>query len=404
MVRKSTKSIQNSLNEIQKEISKMFDIELETVTDSAYSQARKKLDFKAFEALSNEVKIAFYKDGKYKKYKGFRLTAFDGSTINLPNNESIKTEFSTTERKNQYEDKNTKIVQGRISCFYDVLNKIVLDSILSDNKIGEVTIAKEHHLKYLTNEDLLICDRGYSSFEMFALIVFFHNSNFLVRLKKNSFKEAKILFDPNSKIDDMTVEIKAPTRELENKLKKQNIPSKMKIRFVRVMLDDGEIEVLATSVLSEELINTNEFKDLYFQRWGIETFYDVIKNRLSLENFTGYTALAIKQDFYATIFISNLESVMTCEIDDNLEEKIINNKYAQQTNKAVSFNTIKNYCFELFYGNFDIDKIFEEMSKLFLTNPVLIKPNRSFNRATKNTSSNAIKRANWMKRRQKNIF
>jgi len=203
MVRKSTKSIQNSLNEIQKEISKMFDIELETVTDSAYSQARKKLDFKAFEALSNEIKVAFYKDGEYKRYKGFRLTAFDGSAVNLPNNESIRAEFSTTERKNQYKDKNTKIVQGRISCFYDVLNKISLDSVLSDNKIGEVTIAKEHHLKHLTNEDLLICDRGYPSFEMFALIVFFYKSNFLVRLKKNSFKEVKILFDPNSKIDDM---------------------------------------------------------------------------------------------------------------------------------------------------------------------------------------------------------
>ena len=46
-------------------------------------------------------------------------------------------------------------------------------------------------------------------------------------------------------------------------------------------------------------------KKLYGLRWEIETFFGVLKGRLSLENFTGLTVEAIKQDFWSTIFISN---------------------------------------------------------------------------------------------------
>ena len=59
---------------------------------------------------------------------------------------------------------------------------------------------------------------------------------------------------------------------------------------------NGEIEVLATSVLNKNILKTENFKELYFQRWKIETYYEIIKNRLSLENFTGISSLAIKKE------------------------------------------------------------------------------------------------------------
>ncbi|MBD3841954.1 MAG: hypothetical protein IE909_08725 [Campylobacterales bacterium] len=45
------------------------------------------------------------------------------------------------------------------------------------------------------------------------------------------------------------------------------------------------------------------------------------KNRLGLENFTGQTALAVKQDFFATIFLTNNESMLTYDINEELKEK-----------------------------------------------------------------------------------
>jgi hypothetical protein len=74
-----------------------------------------------------------------------------------------------------------------------------------------------------------------------------------------------------------------------------------------------------------------------------------------------------------------VETLVTFNENEKLSSKN-NNKFKQKINKSISFNTVKNHCFELFYSNKDIEIIFEEMSKLFLTNTIAIRPNRKFKR------------------------
>jgi len=405
VVRKSVKSIQNVLNETQKHLSALLDEDLETISKSAYSQARDKLNYTAFVELANDASDIFYKDYDCKTYKGFRLLAIDGSMVTLPNNDDIKKEFCTTNVINQYKDKSKTIVQARVSVLYDVLNNITLDSIITNSKIGEITIAKDNHFKKLIKNDLVIMDRGYPSYELFTTITTTYKSDFLIRMKKGFYKDIQFLFDKNSLVKDTAVTLKPTTKKLLKEIQEQNLPQEIKVRFIQVILDDGEVEVLATSVLDNEVLETKDFKELYFKRWVIETFYEIIKNRLSLENFTGLSALTVKQDFYATIFISNLETIVTQGSNEVLENKT-NTKFKQKVNKSVSFNTVKNYCFELFYSDKNIDVIFEEMSKLFLTSTVQIRPNRKFKRPSpyegKNTKG--IKSANFSKRKKKSIF
>ena len=47
-------------------------------------------------------------------------------------------------------------------------------------------------------------------------------------------------------------------------------------------------------------------KALYYCRWNIELSYDVLKNKLHIENFSGYNQIAIEQDFYAQILLYNM--------------------------------------------------------------------------------------------------
>ncbi len=183
------------------------------------------------------------------------------------------------------------------------------------------------------------------------------------------------MFDAHSEKKDVILEINAP-KYLKDELRLKNIPTKMKIRFVQVILDNGTVEVLATNVLDNSTFKTSDFKALYALRWGIETYYDLIKNRLYLENFTGLSALAVKQDFYATIFLTNYESAMTYDVNEELKEKSSNNKYVQKVNKAVSFNVIKHKVFDLFYSDESLDEMLKHMEKLFLTNTIVIRPNR----------------------------
>ena len=51
-------------------------------------------------------------------------------------------------------------------------------------------------------------------------------------------------------------------------------------------------------------------------RWGIEIKYDELKNRLQIENFTGTTKIAIEQDFYATIYLSNMVEMARSRSDE----------------------------------------------------------------------------------------
>ncbi len=409
MSRKSVKSIQNILNETETYLSNMLDEDLITISKSAYTQAREKINHEAFIELCNDIKEQFYQEYEYDKYKGFRVLGVDGSMIILPNNEDTKKEFSTTNVKNQYKNKNKEIVQARVSVLYDVLNNIVVDATLSDSKTHEINITIDEHLKKVKKDDLIIFDRGYPSYRLFATINSKYKANYLIRIKKNIYKKyTAILFDKDSDIEDITVTLKPTYKELKEICVKEKLPKEIKVRFVKVTLDDGEIEVLATSVLDKNILKTQDFKELYFKRWGIETFYEIMKNRLSLENFTGTTSLAIKQDFYATMFISNMEALVSYELNQELKNnKNKSNKYEQKVNKSVSFNTIKNYAFELLYfPDKDIDEILDKIYQQLKTNKLAIRPDRKYDRPTARESKNSkgIKSANYQKRKKKMVF
>ncbi len=108
----------------------------------------------------------------------------------------------------------------------------------------------------------------------------------------------------------------------------------------------------------------------------IETFYGVLKGRLSLENFTGKTIEAVRQDFYSAVFVSGLESVMTEDAQEELDKKSPKNKHPQTVNKAVSFNAIKNHVIELFCEETDTEVLSDRLTSLFMTNPVCVRKQR----------------------------
>ena len=97
---------------------------------------------------------------------------------------------------------------------------------------------------------------------------------------------------------------------------------------------------------------------------------------------------------------------MTYDINEELKEKTKDNKYVQKVNKAVSFNVIKHKVFDLLYLDNPLDEMLEQMKKLFLTNTIVVRPNRkSKPRLDKDIhkSTIATNSINFLKRRKKNI-
>lgn len=131
---------------------------------------------------------------------------------------------------------------------------------------------------------------------------------------------------------------------------------------------------MVTSLLDEVKYPTADFKEIYGLRWGVETFYGVVKTRLQLENFTGKTVESIRQDFHATIYITGLESILTHDAEEQLSQR--NTQHEYHVNKAVSFNVIKNEVIDLLDRESDVDVLLEKLTRLFLKNPSCIRKNR----------------------------
>jgi len=118
-------------------------------------------------------------------------------------------------------------------------------------------------------------------------------------------------------------------------------------------------------------------------RWGIECLYGVIKERLKIDNFTGKTVISVKQDFYATIFLIGLESILTQQAEMQLFDKSRQNQHRQIVNNMVSFNAIKNFLIELFYHCSPIQKVMATLTDWFIKDPTYLKREREVLRSSR---------------------
>jgi hypothetical protein len=312
ILQKSVKSLQLVLNEFFGALSMSMSLSALTVSNSAFSQARQKLSHSAFIELHRAAVVEpYYADDQYQTWQGFRLVGVDGSKIRLPDTPEIRKEFGTFAVKNQSGVELGEQPWGLASVCYDVLNDIPLDAILAHGKAYEVDLAVKH-LRYLRANDLLIGDMNYPSYRLLAEMSVLRQKrgcHYLLRCSSGSFIPARELFATDER-ESVIVTLSVP-KDKRREIKRLGLPQQITVRFVRVVLDDGTVEVLVSSLRAEHRYPTALFKALYHLRWGVETLYDRIKNLLSLENFSGTSVEAVKQDFYATIYICGLEAVLT---------------------------------------------------------------------------------------------
>lgn len=348
-----------------KELSERF------ASQSAFSQARMKINPNAFSELNDDCIDHFYTNYHVKKWNGFRLIAIDGSEIILPKTEENIREFG--EYTTNFMKKT--VVLARVSKAYDVLNKLSIDSKLVNRKIGEHTLANQH-LESCGNGDLALFDRGYPSFDLFRNTLA-SGSHFCARVATSNWSVAKKLVESGEK--EIITEIK-PGRELKRNYKKQSITVELiKCRFVCIELSTGEKEVLITSLLDTEKYPHSIFKGLYHLRWDVEESYKKDKHRLQLENFSGKTITAIYQDFYAKIFMGNFTSVLSSCLDDEIDKKTKKTKYKYQINITTAIAKVKE-TITLLFTKTDIIELIEKLILMFLSNLSPIRTGRSFER------------------------
>lgn len=328
-----------------------------SITKQSFSEARLKISPDAFKILFQEIVKGFYTATDITTYRGYRLLAIDGTTLELPNTEELRIEFGSATNKFD------QIARARVSGLYDVENNIMVDAIIDRYNSDEKRLAYRHIealLEYGLKNDLILLDRGYPSKELIAKL-YKAKINFLMRVSDYFIKEVR-----QAKKADQIVEF-------------QYQGEKYQLRVLRFMLDSGEEEILVSSLLDPSFTLEN-FKTLYFKRWGIEVKYYELKHKLEIENFTGEKPIAIRQDFYASMYLSNMAALAKMQSDEVIKEQNDDQelKYQYQTNMNLLIGKLKDNLILMMLepNNNKRVKMYNQIMREIARNAVPIRPGR----------------------------
>ena len=332
---------------------------------SAYCHARKKIKPELFKELNNSVVNNFYRLYDAKTFKGNRVLSVDCSCINLPNESEIIKKYGT-QRGAYFEQ-----AEAFGSFLYDSLNEITINTELARKKAEKEFIFNDH-IKYLKNGDILLLDRCYSDYSVLAFAIS-KNINFVIRFPiSGRFKALNdfMVSEENEIILDIGLTSNQKGFVLAN-----GLPEKVTLRFVKIDIGGDEPELLCTNMFD---ISVDELKWLYHQRWGIETYFDRLKNFFEIERFSSKSVSGIEQDFFGIVLLTNLETVLIQDAQEEVTTKTSKRKNRYKVNRSISYATILDYLVFLFLNNDDY--VYDKINLLLETNPVIIRPGRSFPR------------------------
>ena len=351
----------------------------ETCNKSAFCMQRGKLKPSFFqEWLALFVKLFYHHYGdKVQRWRGFLIQAVDGSTTYLVNKQEVIEHFGTQD--NQF----TSIPMAQVVQIHDVLNDITIWGDIYPIKTSEQSIIAKN-LHYFSQNSIALFDRGYPSYGLIYLLEK-QSSLFVMRAKVGFNKEVKEFME--SPMTD-TIAYFTPNNVAQKNLQEYgyNITceTKVKVRLVKIKLDSGETEVLITNLYDEQLFSIKDLSYLYSLRWGIETCYGKEKNQQQLEIFSGHRVICIYQDYYATLFVANIQSLIEKQSKDYLSAVSKRRTYQYKINRNVSWSVLKNTIFKLFIEEADPKQLLLYLQHLFEICLEPVRPNRKVKRVKKN--------------------
>lgn len=362
-------SIQNELDLFFKLLGSSDNESLE-IDQSTFSKARRKIRHGVFSRLNDELTKIFYNNEEYNKWHGFRLVAVDGSHCQMPDSSACRTYFGENSK-----NKDKRYVMGRIIDFYDPLNKISLKSDLMPYSDSEHAMTYRL-LGYFFKNDLMIYDRGFFSFAIMQYHIVNENQ-FCMRMATGSNMVKN--FIASGKDEDIVI-YKA-SRISAIRCKEQNLPTgDITLRLIRIELESGNIEILATNLYDSNIFTIDEMKKLYALRWPVEEGYKDKKAKAQLGNWTGMSVETCKQDFHAKTLTLNIVAILAFSVKEEVDEKCATRKLEYKVNWMEAIRKIRHNIILLFQAP-KVAEIIEYLRTQFIRNLTPVRPNRVYPRS-----------------------
>lgn len=305
------------------------------MTKSALSQARQKLKASAFEALNDRLLLALDTFMPEPRWRGLRLVATDSTTLRLPPWPENQAEFGV-----QADTSGQPYVLARALGLFATSSRRTLKAVLGrfDNAERALLIQLVPHL---AQDDLLVMDRGFPALWLFSFLQQ-RGIPFLARLDGNAWPDVETLLRSGQRETVLTRTVTDAMRRQAQTAGVELFDPTVSFRLIKVLLPNGAIQVLATSLTDSHAFPAPDFAELYHQRWGIEEAFKLLKHRLMVEQFSGELPEAIRQDFHAKVFTANLAQALATSSHDSLPEE---QKARYFPNVAYILDSLKNRLF-----------------------------------------------------------
>jgi hypothetical protein len=336
-------SLQRELDSFYKEATSS-EFNVRAATKGAFTRARAKLKHEAFIELNDNVNQTFYTEAPYLVWNNMRLLSVDGTRLVLPNHKSVKEEFGEHSFGPNADSKRSLAMA---SVLYDSLNLITLDAQIAPYSASERVLLYKH-LEKVKSGDLLLLDRGYPSIALLFLLMA-KGIGFCIRMKEDWWLSVKEFMESGER--EQIVSFRLPKKGITMlNGYPEFINKEIQCRLVCIELENGEKEVLCTSLIDMEKYPHEEFCELYHFRWGVEESYKLFKARAEVEKFSGKTALAVKQDFFAKVFMMSLSAVLAFPIEERIKKEYqeAKTKHPQKINRTSTLSMAMSISVGLF--------------------------------------------------------
>ncbi len=360
------------------------------VSVSALSQQRKKILPKAMEYLFHRFTNTCE---KAVLYKGYRLLAVDGTSLQIATNPNdTLSHFDNVEGKKSYN-------LLHLNALYDLSSKLYSDAVIQKEKASNENAALVEMVERadMSSPAIIIADRNYEAYNTLETIVQ-KGWKYIIRLRES----AGIISNISLPEGDFDIPVQMYLTRKKNKTIKQleaenpgiykYMPSNINFKFlppgssgvypcsfriVRFKISDSATETIITN-LDADTFSSEELKNLYNLRWGIETSFRQLKYTIGLNQFQSKKVEYITQEIFARLIMYNFCELITSNIV--IQDK--RRKYTYQINFAAA----AHICRKFLRGGVTPPDV-EALISAYI---VPIRPGRSSPRKKKNTKFNSF--------------
>lgn len=305
------------------------------MTKGAVSQARQKLKASVFEALTDRLLLSLATLMPEPRWRGLRLVATDSTTLRVPPWLENQAEFGV-----QYDASGQPYVLARALGLFATASRWMLKAVIGRFDDAERALLVQL-LPHLAEDDLLIMDRGFPALWLFAFLQQ-RGVPWLARLDGTQWPDVEAFLRSGQRETVLARPLTSAMRRQAQAAGVELFGQTVRVRLIKVVLPNGSIHVLATSLTDVAAFPAQDFAELYHARWGIEEAFKLLKHRLMVEQFTGELPESIRQDFHAMVFTANLAQALASSAHDSLPE---NQAARYFPNVAYILDSLKNRLF-----------------------------------------------------------